>query len=75
VDYRNLRGELVPIHVDGAVVERVEFLIIHITKELTLSTHNHTVVIKGKTMPRPPQEAEQIWHGPLDPQKVLQLHN
>jgi hypothetical protein len=26
-------------------------------------------------MPLPPQETEKIWHGPLDPQKYLQLHH
>ena len=38
VDYRKWRGEHAPIHIDGAIVERVErlhFLGIHITKELT----------------------------------------
>ena len=44
VDYRKLRGEHVPIHIDGAVEERVESLKFHITKELTWSTHTHTVV-------------------------------
>jgi hypothetical protein len=38
VDYRRKRGEHAPIHIDGAVVERV--LGIHITKDLTWSTYS-----------------------------------
>ena len=30
---------------------------------------------EGTTMPIPPQETENICHGSLDPQKVLQLHH
>jgi hypothetical protein len=47
VDYRKWRSEHAPIHINGAaVVERVEsfrFLSVHITKELTWSTHTHTI--------------------------------
>jgi hypothetical protein len=42
VDYRRKRGEHAPIHINRAVVERVEsfkLLGIHITKDLTWSTH------------------------------------
>ena len=38
VDYRKKRGKHATIHINGAVVERVEsfeFLCIHITKDLT----------------------------------------
>ena len=46
VDYRRKRGENA-IHINGAVVERVEsfkFLGAHISKDLTWSTHTRTVV-------------------------------
>jgi hypothetical protein len=76
VDYRRRRGKHTSIHIDGAVVQRVEsfkFLCIHIPKELTWSTHNHTSAKRAR--PFAPQEAEKIWHGPSDPQKVLKLHH
>ena len=47
VDYRKMRAEHSPILIDGAVVEQVEsfkFLCVHITKELSWSTHINTVV-------------------------------
>jgi hypothetical protein len=47
VDYRKLRAEHAPIHIDGAVVEQVEsfkFLGVHITKDLSWSKHTNTVV-------------------------------
>ena len=47
VDYKRKRGEHASIHIDRAVMERVEsfkFLGIHITKDLTWSTHTDTVV-------------------------------
>jgi hypothetical protein len=47
VDYRKRRAEHAPIHIDGAVVERVDsfkFLSVHIAKELSLSKHSNTVV-------------------------------
>jgi hypothetical protein len=40
VDYRNRRAEHTPIHIDGAVVERVKrfkFLGVHITRDLSWS--------------------------------------
>ena len=37
-------------------------------------THPHSRE-EGMAAPFPPQEAEKIWHGPSDPQKVLQLHH
>jgi hypothetical protein len=51
VDYRKQRTEHIPIHINGAVVELVEsfkFLCVHITKELTWSTHTSTVVKKAR---------------------------
>jgi hypothetical protein len=51
VDYRKRRAEHSPIHIDGAVVERVDrlkFLGVHITKDLSLSKHTTTVVKRAK---------------------------
>jgi hypothetical protein len=39
---------------------------------ITDQTHQHRCE-EGTTMPLPPQEAESIWHGPSDPQKVPKL--
>jgi hypothetical protein len=50
MDYRKQRANPAPIHIDRAVVERVEsfkFLDVNITKELTWSTHINTVVKKA----------------------------
>jgi hypothetical protein len=47
VDYKKWRAEHVAIHIDRAVVERVEsfkFLSVHITKDLSWSKHINTVV-------------------------------
>jgi hypothetical protein len=46
VDYRKQRAEHSPIHIDEAVVEQVErlkLISVHITKELSRSTHTNTV--------------------------------
>lgn len=81
VDYRKWRAEHTPIHIDGAVVGQVgsfKFLGIHIINEVSWSTHTHTLQHSHEedtTMPLPPQEAENIWHGPSDPQQVLQMHH
>ena len=51
VDYRKWRAGNAPIHIDGAVVEQVEsfkFLGVHITKELSWSTHINTVVKRAR---------------------------
>ena len=51
VDYRKRRFEHAPILIDRAVVERVEsfkFLGVHITKDLTLSSHTSTVVKRAQ---------------------------
>ena len=74
VDYRRKRGEHAPIHIDVAVVERVEsfkYIGAHNTKDLTWSTHTHSREM-GMVAPLP-SEDEKIWHGPSDSQKVLQL--
>jgi hypothetical protein len=47
VDYRKKREEHTPIHINGAVVERVEsfkFLGVHITTKLSWSKHTKTVL-------------------------------
>ena len=77
VDYRKRRNEHAPILIDRAVLEQVEsfkFLGFHITNKLSWSKHTKTVVKRSTTTPFPPQEAEKIWHGSPDPQKVQQLH-
>ena len=54
MDYRKWRCEHAHIHIDGAVVERVwslKILSVHITKELTWSTH--TVVKRARLLPFP----------------------
>jgi hypothetical protein len=69
VDYRKRRAEHSTIHVEGAVVEQVEsfkFLGVHFTKQ----SHE-----EGMTTPLPPQEAEKIWHGPLELSDGLQFHH
>jgi hypothetical protein len=51
MDNRNQRCEHGPIHINGAIVERVEsfkFLCVHITKQLTWSTHTHAVVKRAQ---------------------------
>ena len=51
MDYRNLRAEHTPIHIDGAVVERIEsfkFLCVHIPKELSRSTHSNIVMKRAR---------------------------
>jgi hypothetical protein len=58
VDYREWRADHAPpIHNDGAEEERVasfKFFGVHITKELTWSTHTNTVVKKACLTPLPP---------------------
>ena len=66
VDYRKRRAQQTPINIDGAVVERVESFMVQ--------THQDSCE-EVTTKPFPPQESENIWHGPPDPQKVLQLHH
>ena len=50
VDYRQRRDEYTPIHINRAVVERVEnvkFLSVHITNKLSWSQHTKTVVMRA----------------------------
>ena len=64
VDYKKQRAEHAPIHIDGAVVQLVKsfkFLGVHVTKELSWSTHTNTIVTGN----------EKIWHGPSHPQNVI----
>ena len=47
VDFRKRQAEQAPIHIDGAVVERVvsfKFFAVHITNKLAWSKHIKTVV-------------------------------
>ena len=47
MDYRKRRAEHIPIHIDRAVVEKVEsfkFLAVHITNKLSWSKHTKIVV-------------------------------
>jgi hypothetical protein len=51
LDYRKWRAEHAPIHIDRAVVEWVEsikFLGVHITKDLSWSTHTNIVVKRAR---------------------------
>jgi hypothetical protein len=69
-DCRKMRAEHAPIIIDRAVVEQVEsfkFIGVHITK---LSWSRQT---EGGTAT--PILTQGIWHGPSDPQGVLQLHH
>ena len=51
MDYRNLRTEHVPLHIDRAVMERVEsfkFLGVHTIKDLYWSKHTNTVMKRAR---------------------------
>ena len=51
VDFRKQQREHLRIHIDGAVVEKVEsfkFLCVHITDKLKWSTHTNSVVKKAQ---------------------------
>jgi hypothetical protein len=77
VDYRKQRPGHASIHIDRDVVERVENYSVSTslkTYSIIVQTHQHSREA-GTTTPLPPQEAEKMWHGPTDPQKVLQLHH
>jgi hypothetical protein len=67
VDYRRRRAGQAPIHIDGAVVERVEsfkVLGVHITKELTWSKHTKTVVKRARQHLFPLRRLKQFGMGP-----------
>ena len=70
--------ELIADCIDGAVVVRFKsfkFLGVHITKDLSWSKHTNTAVKRGTTTSLPTKNTEKIWHGPLDPQNVIQQHH
>jgi hypothetical protein len=67
VDYRKRRAEHVPIHIDWAVVERVErfkFLGVHITNKLSWSNHTKTVVKKAQQHLIPLRRLKRFGMGP-----------
>jgi hypothetical protein len=67
VDYKKKRTEHTPILIDGAVVEQVEsfkILGVHITSNLSWSTHTKTVVKRAR---------QSLF--PLRRLKRLQLHH
>jgi hypothetical protein len=71
-----LKEKHAPILIVGAGVERVEsfkVLCVHITKELTWSTHTHTIVKRARQHLFPFRRLEKIWHGPSDPQIFIPL--
>jgi hypothetical protein len=52
MDYRKQRAEHTPIHINGAIVERIEsfkFLVVHITKDLSWPTHINKVNLSPST--------------------------
>ena len=68
VDYRKRRAEHIPIHIDGAVVEQVEsftFLSVHITKDLSWSTHTNTVVKRARPCLSPLMRLKRFGMGPM----------
>jgi hypothetical protein len=46
----------------------------HHQQTIMVQTHQASCE-EGTTKLIPPQETEKIWHGSLDPQKVIQLHH
>jgi hypothetical protein len=70
-------GEHVPIHINRAAVEQgdsFKFLSVQITKDLKWSKDTHSRE-EGAAVPLAPQQVEKVWHGPSNPQKVLQLYH
>jgi hypothetical protein len=47
---------------------------LHHQRTIMVQTHQDSLE-EGTTKPFFPQQTEKIWHGPHDPQKVLQLHH
>jgi hypothetical protein len=75
MDYRKWRAEHAPIHIDGAVVEWVEsfmFFIVHITRDISWSTHTNTVLKRARRHIFPFRRLKIFGMGP---EKVLQLHH
>ena len=67
MDYRKRRVEHVPIHINRAVAEQVKsfkFLGVHITKDLSWSTHTNTVVKRARQRLFPPRRMKRFGMGP-----------
>ena len=67
VDYRKGRAEHTPIHINGAVVERVDsfkFLGVHITNKLSWSKHTNTVVKRVRQHLFPLRRLKRLGMGP-----------
>ena len=67
VDYRKRKTENGSVLIDGAVVEQVEsfkFLGVHITNQLTWSTHTKTVVKRTQQKPIPLRRLKTFGMGP-----------
>jgi hypothetical protein len=77
VDYRKSRDVHAPIHIDRAVVERIEsfkFLGVHINNKLSWSKHTKTVVKKAQQHLFPLRRLKRFRMG-TQILKVLQLHH
>ena len=69
VDYRKRRAEHALIQIDRAVMEqdeRFKFLGVHITKELSWSTHTNTVIIRARQSLFPLRRLNKMCHGPSE---------
>ena len=67
VDYRKWKAKSAPIHINRAVVEQVEnfkLLGVHITKELSWSTHTNTVGKKARQRFFPLRRLNRFGMGP-----------
>lgn len=76
VDYMKGRAEHAPIHIDGAVVERVESfkcIGVHNTKDLSWSKQTKAAVKRARQRLFPLKRLKR--HGTSDPQKVPPLHH
>ena len=78
VDYRKRRTKHAPIHINGALVERVKslkFLGVHITNKLSWFKHTKTVVKRARQHLFPPRRVKRFGMGPQIIQKIIQLHH
>ena len=74
MDYRKKRSGQALINCSGAGREfQVPWCPRH-QQTIMVQTHQDSHE-EGTTKPISPKESEKIWHGTLDPQKVLQLHH
>jgi hypothetical protein len=67
VDYRKRRAGHARIHIDGAVMEQVEsfkFLGVHITKDLSWSTHTNIAMKKARQGLYPLRRLKRFCMGP-----------